>query len=123
MDDNAIIAVIIMGAGCAAVLVAVVLSAHRTSQTAMETLADLANESRIGMERMFKQHTTSLENLKAIESGPDGMRGVVARSQPRVPTILDDDRGEAADAPLPGRQAFVEVGHGFPPIGDDGVSG
>lgn len=113
MDSNVIgltVVGVTFGLGLGTAMVAMVVQSGRASREAMRTLAEL-----------FKQHTTTLENLKAIESGPEGMRGVVARSQPRFPTILDDGDEEADEQPSPGRghPAYVEVGHGFPPMGDE----
>lgn len=65
-----------------AVLGMVALMLH-CSKASMDTLANL-----------FRHHTVSVENLKAIETcGVEGMRGVVARSQVR-PSVLDLDESE-----------------------------
>ncbi len=107
MDDTLIVAVILGVALGSALVVAVVLvawEAGRSHRAAMDTLSDL-----------FKQHTTSLENLKAIESGPDGMRGVVARTRP-APSLLEDPPDlEPAPPGITGVSGFVDVGHMSPP--------
>lgn len=103
--DNTLIVVVILGVafgvGMAGWLTAFVLEAGRSHRAAMSTLSDL-----------FKQHTVSLENLKAIESSPDGMRGVVARSRP-APSLLEDPPEVKAPDP-PEMAGFVEVGHAGP---------
>ncbi len=101
MDNTLIVAVILgVALGTAGVggLIALVLEAGRSHRAAMSTLSDL-----------FKHHATSLENLKAIESGPDGMRGVVARTRP-APSLLEDPPEPAPPPPDP-MSSFVDVGH------------
>ncbi len=107
MDDALIVAIILgvaLGAASVAWPIGVTIGANRSHREAMKTLSDL-----------FKQHTTSLENLKAIESGPDGMRGVVARTRP-APSLLEDPPEPEASPPARVDMAgFVEVGHMRPP--------
>lgn len=104
-----LVGVLAVGAGVGVTLV--VLQSGRTSREAMTTL-----------EGLFKQHTTSLENLKAIESGPEGMRGVVARSLSSPhPTFPDpfEDKPPVPDEPVvPSHrppETYVEIGPGFIP--------
>lgn len=104
-----LVGVLAVGAGVGVTLV--VLQSGRTSREAMTTL-----------EGLFKQHTISLENLKAIESGPEGMRGVVARSLSSPhPTFPASGVGEAPEPdapPAPSHQppgSYIEIGPGFIP--------
>lgn len=89
----------------------IVLQSGRTSREAMATL-----------EGLFKQHTISLENLKAIETGPEGMRGVVARSLPTPHPTFPDSLGDEPDEPekpaVPFHkppETYIEIGPGFIP--------
>lgn len=107
MDNTQTVAVILgvaLGVAVAGWLTAFVLEAGRSHRSAMSTLSDL-----------FKQHTKSLENLKAIESSPDGMRGVVARDRP-APSLLEDPPEVKAPSvsDMSEITGFVEVGHAGP---------
>lgn len=109
--DNTLIVAIIMGVavGIAFAVVtvgwgiALTQEAGRSHREAMKTLSDL-----------FKQHTISLENLKAIESGPDGMRGVVARTRPAPSLLEDPPEPESKPPDLSQMAGFVDVGHSCP---------
>jgi hypothetical protein len=93
------VAVGAIAVGSLAFLRSMAAVANETNREAMRTLSDL-----------FRQHTTSLENLKAIESGPDGMRGVVARTRP-APSLLEDPPEPEAPPDSTPMTAYTDVGH------------